>query len=169
MTIQKIGRLLVRRGFRDDLPTDLLDGQIAFAVDTGELFVGAPNASNATVSDARGDGNIRLITEVDPFAQPNTFVSINLDPGPNTVLIFSTGDDFLILDYGLAYRDVGPYFSGSLKIYDTSINHAPASDNSVTFAIQKVGTIRTLTANNNTSTREINLTYQFRAWSDGLN
>jgi hypothetical protein len=168
MTSQKIGRLLVRRGLRSDLPTDLLDGQLAFAVDTGELFVGAPQAPNPGVSGNRIDGNIRWITEVDPFAQPNTFISINLDPGSNNVLLFPATDDFMVFDYGLAYRDSGAYFAGSLKIYGTAINSVPYSDSSVTFTVQKVGETRTLTASNNSGTREINLTYQFRSWNDGL-
>jgi hypothetical protein len=82
------------------------------------------------------------------------------------VVIFPTGNNFLIFDYGLSYRDAGPYFAGSLKIYDTSINYTPSSDSSVTFAVQKVAQVRTLTATNNSGSREINLTYQLRSWTD---
>lgn len=73
MAVVQISRIQHRRGNRSELPESLAEGEIGYAKDTGEIFIGAPNLDKVQfrkVGAARADGifpyaNIRLLTEFD--------------------------------------------------------------------------------------------------------
>lgn len=73
MAVVQISRIQHRRGNRDELPESLAEGEIGFAKDTGEIFLGAPNLDKIQYRKpgaAKPGGifpysNIRLLTEFD--------------------------------------------------------------------------------------------------------
>jgi hypothetical protein len=73
MAVVQISRIQHRRGNRSELPESLAEGEIGYAKDTGEIFMGAPNLDKVQfrkIGGARAEGifpysNIRLLTEFD--------------------------------------------------------------------------------------------------------
>ncbi len=71
MAITQISRIQHRRGLRESLP-QLAAGELGWAVDTQELFIG-----NGTVSDGAPEtGNTKIITEDDNILSVDKHIHI---------------------------------------------------------------------------------------------
>jgi hypothetical protein len=65
MAVIQISRIQHRRGFADDLPNALAEGELGFATDTGELFIGASSTDLVANRTAFPYKNIKILTEFD--------------------------------------------------------------------------------------------------------
>lgn len=72
MAVLQISKIIIKSGLSTDLPNALSEGELGFATDTGELFIGAPNLSKISYREqtSTSDGiypyqNVKLMTEFD--------------------------------------------------------------------------------------------------------
>lgn len=65
MAVIQISRIQHRRGLADELPDALAEGELGFATDTGELFIGAPSTEMVANRKAYPFKNIKVLTEFD--------------------------------------------------------------------------------------------------------
>jgi len=66
MPIVQISQIRHRRGPRNNLPPSLAEGEIGFALDTGEVFIGGPNVPSIKKRGDKGDFpyyNVAILTE----------------------------------------------------------------------------------------------------------
>lgn len=65
MAVIQISRIQHRRGLADELPDALAEGEIGFATDSGEVFIGAPSNELVANRKAYPYQNIKILTEFD--------------------------------------------------------------------------------------------------------
>jgi hypothetical protein len=150
----------------------LAEGEIGFASDTGEIFIGGPRVTTAQYTTppprARYDKNIRILTELDSVAKPNTFSNLVLQAqsGPVPVFRFLNGDNFAIVDYGISDSNSGPLVASTIYIAigPSTVINDPFSQSEITFAVDiGIDLNPQLTAENTTGSQLI-LTYSKRSW-----
>jgi hypothetical protein len=164
----------LRRGPRNQLPTQLAEGEIGFATDTGELFIGAPNLSSTSYITpaplSRSDQNIRILTELDSVAQSNIFSEVSLPVGNNqtTIYEFNMNDNFAIMDYALTDNSLGPIVTSTLWMVITDganiIHDNSFASSDITFTISYINYIPTLQCVNHIDD-ELTLSYKIRSWT----
>jgi Major tropism determinant N-terminal domain len=85
MAVTQISKIAVRRGRKENLP-QLAGGELGWAVDTQQLFIG-----NGSLSEgAPAEGNTEIITERYLTGNPNTFTQIPLFNNTSVATIFYT-------------------------------------------------------------------------------
>lgn len=65
MAVTQFSRIQIRRGDKEALPQALEEGEFGLALDTGELFIGAPNLPKLTYRNSFPYQNVRVLTEFD--------------------------------------------------------------------------------------------------------
>lgn len=96
MTVVQVSEICIKKGESINLPDSLTEAELAFTVDTGDVFIGAPNLSELNwrrqgqTYSQYPYGNLRLLTELDYAKLISGDVALNV-PLQNFNIVSTTG------------------------------------------------------------------------------
>lgn len=127
MAVIQISRIQHRRGLADDLPDALAEGELGFAIDTGELFIGAPTNDLVANRTAYPYKNIKVLTEFDVQRSITGDVYHN-GPLKKTEVALYTTPQIILTDAGMTKVPLFKLSQATYGIYDFSLSEIPAYD-----------------------------------------